>query len=107
MRLSSLLWWRSARPSWTPTLESVTDFVRCGGVLTLEEWAAMPPVLRTLFSEAADRIDAQRAALAGIASWDEASAAAVMSPADEGAWSRRIMLRAAAESGISRVRRTG
>ncbi len=92
------------RPKWVPTVPSLVDFLRCGGSVTLEEWAAMGDRMRAGLAEAATRVEASRAAATGMAAWGEEYAAAVNSPADDGSWARRLMLQRAADRAAGKVR---
>lgn len=81
---------RSPRPR--IDLKMVEDFFRCGGTFSFEEWALASPDFREIAVDAANRVDAERAALYGIAGLSRRHAAAILSGIDGGALLRKIDL---------------
>ncbi len=67
------------------TTEAVAEgFLRAGGSLSWPEWCAMPILSRAAFIVSADRLAAERAAMAGTAAQSPGSAAEIMAASDGG-----------------------
>lgn len=93
----SWLPWR--RREWVITREDLAElaaeadrFLRAGGVVAGEEWAALTSVERLVLEDAGERIEAERAAARGFAAQGRAEAAEVLAPADRGRARERVLL---------------
>lgn len=96
--------WRP-RPKAPPlTYEAALGLLRCGfGLADLEAWLRAPEALRRVFVAAAERLDAERTATAGLAAQSPLLAAEVYRTVDGGAQARKIVMLAAARRAARRA----
>lgn len=76
----------------TALVRAADQFIRAGGVLTLSEWAVLDELERAALIAARERLDAQRAAITGMAAQGREGMARALAPVDGSASLVRVRL---------------